>query len=271
MACARTSTADAHDRHVHAVNEPQAESPPLYSGYADWKNWHGEFAPSDREARYFAAELADIPLSGKRVLEIGFGNGSFLAWAKALGAEVVGTEIDAAMVERAIARGFDARPASLEPLAAANERFDLIVAFDVFEHWDKPTLVASLTQFAALLRTGGHVLARFPNGQSPFGRVHQYGDLTHQTVLSASSIAQLANMTGFAVVRVGNACAVPVRRDFFSVLKHHWRRLRRARIERWLGRLYGVGQLALDPNLVVLLSKPDRGVDKSINPEMDRT
>jgi SAM-dependent methyltransferase len=245
------------------VNEPQGNSPQLYGGYSDWKNWHGEFAPSDRDARYFAAELADIALTGKRVLEIGFGNGNFLAWAKTLGAEVVGTEIDTAMVARARARGFDARPAPLEALAAANEHFDLIVAFDVFEHWDKPMLVASLTQFAALLGPEGQVLARFPNGQSPFGRVHQYGDLTHQTVLSASSISQLANMTGFTVVRVGNACAVPLRRDFFSVVKHHWRRIRRARIERWFGKLYGVGRLALDPNLVVLLRRTDRGVDKS--------
>jgi 2-polyprenyl-3-methyl-5-hydroxy-6-metoxy-1,4-benzoquinol methylase len=240
------------------VNDPQAGSSQLYSGYADWKNWRGEFAPSDREARYFAAELADIPLAGKRVLEIGFGNGSFLAWAKSLGAEVVGTEIDAVMIEHARARGFDARPASLEALAAANERFDLVVAFDVLEHWDKPTLVASLTQLAGLLHSGGQVLARFPNGQSPFGRVHQYGDLTHRTVLSASSILQLANMTDFVVVRVGNASSVPVRRDFFSVLKHHWRRFRRARFERWLGKLYGFGRLALDPNLVVLLRRLDK-------------
>ena len=244
------------------VNDSQADAAQLYSGYADWKSWHGEFAPSECEARYFAAELTGIPLAGKRVLEIGFGNGSFLAWAKSLGAEVVGTEIDAAMIERARARGFDARPASLEALTAANERFDLIVAFDVFEHWDNSTLVASLGQIGTMLRPGGQVLARFPNGQSPFGRVHQYGDLTHQTVLSASSIRQLANMTDFAVVRVGNACSVPVRRDFFSVLKHHWRRLRRARIERWLGKLYGVGRLALDPNLVALLRKQDPAADK---------
>ncbi len=249
---------------VDVVNEhTRLTRSPLYSGYADWKNWHGEFAPSDREARYFAAELADIPLAGKRVLEIGFGNGSFLAWAKALGAEVVGTEIDAVMIEHARARAFDARPAPLEALAAANERFDLIVAFDVFEHWDKPMLIQSLTHFAGLLRAGGQVLARFPNGQSPFGRVHQYGDLTHQTVLSASSISQLANMTGFAVVRIGNACSVPMRRDFFSVLKHHWRRWRRARIERWLGKLYGFGRLALDPNLVELLRRRDEANDKS--------
>jgi 2-polyprenyl-3-methyl-5-hydroxy-6-metoxy-1,4-benzoquinol methylase len=253
------------------VNDPQAGSTQLYSGYADWKNWRGEFAPSDREARYFAAELADIPLGGKRVLEIGFGNGSFLAWAKAVGAEVVGTEIDAVMIEHARARGFDARPASLEALAAANERFDLIVAFDVFEHWDKATLITSLRQFGDLLTPCGQVFARFPNGQSPLGRVHQYGDLTHQTVLSASSILQLANMTGFAVVRVGNACSVPLRRDFFSLLKHSWRRWRRARLERWIGKVYGFGRLALDPNLVVLLRRLDKPSTNRTDRDTERT
>jgi 2-polyprenyl-3-methyl-5-hydroxy-6-metoxy-1,4-benzoquinol methylase len=253
------------------VSASDGESPKLYSGYAGWKRWHGEFAPSDRETRYFAAELADIPLAGKRVLEIGFGNGSFLAWAKAQGADVVGTEIDAAMIGRARAKGYDARPASLELLTTASQRFDLVAAFDVFEHWDKPTLVASLRQIAALLRSDGLLLARFPNGQSPFGRVHQYGDLTHQTVLSASSVAQLAHLTGFTVVRVSNACAVPLRRDFFTLLKHHWRRLRRARIERWIGKLYGVGRLALDPNLVALLRKSGPAKDESDHPEMAQT
>ncbi len=245
----------------NAANDPQADSSALYSGYADWKNWAGEFAPSDREARYFAAELADIPLTGKRVLEIGFGNGSFLAWAKARGAEVVGTEIDAVMIEHARAKGFSAEPSSLEALAAAGQRFDLVVAFDVFEHWDKPMLVANLSQIAALLRTDGLVLARFPNGQSPFGRVHQHGDLTHQTALSVSSVVQLARLTGFTVVRCGNACRVPARSDFFTVLKHHWRRWQRARIERRVAKLYDFGRLALDPNLTAVLRKIDQGKD----------
>jgi len=242
----------------NGVNDPPADSSQLYSGYSDWKDWHGEFAPSDREARYFAAEFAGIPLAGRRVLEIRFGNGSFLAWAKARGAEVVGTEIDRAMIERARAKGFSAEPASLEALAAAGQRFDLVVAFDVFEHWDKPMLVANLTQIAALLRTGGLVLARFPNGQSPFGRVHQHGDLTHQTALSVSSVMQLARLTGFAVARCGNACRVPTRRDFFTVLKHHWRRWQRARIERRVAKLYDLGRLALDPNLTAVLRKIDQ-------------
>ena len=80
-------------------------------------------------------------------------------------------------------------------------------------------------------------------------------------MLSASSVAQLARLTGFTLVRVRNACSVPVRSDFFSVLKHHWRRLQRARFERRLAKLYGFGRLAFDPNLCALLRKVDQSND----------
>jgi len=229
----------------------------LYSDYADWKKWGGEFEPSERESRYFSVELADVEIAGRRVLEIGFGNGSFLEWARRQGALVVGTELDAAMVERARSKGFEAHTESLHALVASGQRFDLVVAFDVFEHWDTPALITNLQQIALLLNPAGQVLARFPNGQSPFGRVFQYGDLTHRGVLSASSVRQLARMTGYTVERVGNAQRVPVHSDFFSRVKHHWRRAQCARIERRLARLYGFGRLALDPNLTALLRKND--------------
>jgi len=229
---------------------------PLYGAYADWKQWQGDFAADDRHARYFAAELDGFALRGMRVLEIGFGNGSFLAWAKAQGALVAGTEINAAMLQRAKEKGFDALPDALDALVAQRRRFELIAAFDVFEHWDKAALLSNLTHIHALLEPGGALLARFPNGHSPFGRVFQYGDITHQSVLSASSIEQLARMTGFAVERVGNARRVPARRDAFTVMKFHWRQWRRARIEVRLGKLYGFGRLPLDPNLTAVLRKP---------------
>lgn len=237
------------------MNKPAADSANLYGGYAQWKQWDGDFSASDRDARYFTAEFADIELAARRVLEIGFGNGSFLAWAKAQGALVAGTEIDEGMLARAREKGFVALPSVLAELAASGQRFDVVVAFDVFEHWDKETLIANLKCIAVLLDTGGLVLARFPNGHSPFGRVHQHGDITHQTALSKSSIEQLAGITGFTVVRVSNAASVPVRCDMWSALKHRWRKRRRARIEVMIGKLYGIGRLPLDPNLTAVLRK----------------
>ena len=201
-----------------------------YHGYTQWKGWRGEFATTDREARYYAAELGDVELGGKRVLEVGFGNGSFLAWAREQGAQVTGTEVIDALIDQARAKGYDAQPASLQALSAARREFDLVVAFDVFEHWNRDELVANMQYIHTLLAPGGMLLARFPNGHSPFGRVFQHGDLTHVTTLSSSRMAQLAQMTGFAVARIDNARRVAARRDLVRV-EASLAPLRRARIE----------------------------------------
>ena len=55
-------------------------------------------------------------------------------------------------------------------------RFDTVVAFDVFEHFALEEIEARLAALETMIRPGGHLLMRFPNGQSPFGLVLQHGD-----------------------------------------------------------------------------------------------
>ena len=83
------------------MSEHSAAGADPYSGYVEWKRWDGAFETADKEARYFTAEFRDITLRGKRVLEIGFGNGGFLAWARTQGADVSGIEINAEMRDAA--------------------------------------------------------------------------------------------------------------------------------------------------------------------------
>ncbi|HEY0180681.1 MAG TPA: methyltransferase domain-containing protein [Dokdonella sp.] len=148
------------------------------------------------------------------------------------------------------------RAAPLRELAAEARRYDLIVAFDVLEHWDTDELIANFEAIAALLFEGGLFLARFPNGHSAFGRIYQYGDFTHKSVLSHYKIGYLAARSGLDVVRIANARRVPSRPGLLRALRHRWRAARRAWIERSLSRLYGVARLPLDPNLVAVLRKP---------------
>jgi SAM-dependent methyltransferase len=227
-----------------------------YAHYAQWKQWGGAFAPRDKEARYLAAELKGIPLQGRRVLEIGFGNGGFLAWARSQGADVSGIEINDAMLEAARRHGFEASNASLAELAEQGRHYDLIVAFDVLEHWDAAELLQNFSSIRRLLDTGGIFLARFPNGQSPYGRVFQHGDFSHKSTLSSYKIEYLATATDMRVVRVANACRVGAHTDPLSNLRQRWLAWRRRRIERKLARLYGLPRLPLDPNLVAVLRKP---------------
>ena len=236
------------------VPEPARAADP-YANYAAWKAWDGAFAPTDRELRYFAAEFREIPLRGSRVLEIGFGNGGFLAFARGEGADVAGIEINAAMCEAARRHGFEAFDVPLAELVARGERYDLVVAFDVLEHWDTNELVENFRAIHALLNEGGSFVSRFPNGQSPFGRVYQHGDFSHQSTLSTYKIEYLAALTGFGIARIDNVRRVPSRPGPLASLRHWWLARRRRRIERSIARLYGIRKLPLDPNLVAVLKK----------------
>jgi SAM-dependent methyltransferase len=237
-----------------------------YAGYAAWKEWSGTFAATDREARYFAEELRGIGLKGQRVLEIGFGNGSFLAWAKGEGADVAGIEINAEMRDAAQAHGFEALDVPLAELAKRGEHYGLVVAFDVLEHWDTGELVANFHAIRALLVDGGLFLCRFPNGQSPFGRVYQHGDFSHKSVLSTYRIEYLAGLANFEIVRIDNVRRVPSRPGPLASVRHGWLALRRRWIERSIARLYGIRKLPLDPNLVAVLRKPGANESQPRNP-----
>lgn len=234
------------------MNEPRADA---YGNYAQWKGWQGTFETSERDARYFAAELCDFPLRGRRVLEIGFGNGGFLAWARSQGAEVMGLEINPEMLAAAARHGFAARNARLIDLAAEDARFDLIAAFDVIEHWDRDELVSNFRAAGALLADDGRFLVRFPNGHSPFGRVYQYGDFTHKSVISAYKLDYLAGEAGLEVLRIANERRVSSRAGVLRALRHRWLAARRAWIERSIAKLYGTPRLPLAPNLVAVLGK----------------
>ena len=241
-----------------AADEPAraAGGPDGYAGYAQWKGWQGSFTPSAREARYFAAEFGGLDLAGMRLLEIGFGNGSLLAWARGRGAQVRGLELDAGLCEAGQRAGFDVGQHSLADLLARGDRYDLIVAFDVLEHWDHAELVTNFATLHGLLIEGGRFIARFPNGQSPFGRVYQHGDFSHRSTLSTYKIEYLARLSGFEVERVANACRVSAKAGILAALRQRFLARQRRLIERRIARLYGIRRLPLDPNLVAVLRRP---------------
>ena len=174
----------------------------LYGGYEIWKDWSKPFTVTAEDAAYFAGETRGTKIEDGDVLEIGFGSGSFLAWARACKARVVGTEINLALLAAARDLGFDLLPPDIETVADKHERrFDTIVAFDVFEHFTLATVAAQARAAETMLKPGGHLVLRFPNAQSPFGLAPQNGDPTHKSALSRSAIEPLIQATSFAIVR----------------------------------------------------------------------
>lgn len=171
----------------------------LYEGYAEAKGWTGQESAAQFPFFDHLATLAGMKPG--RLLEVGFGEGCLLDWAKARGYAATGNDILPSMVDAARARGLDVRLGELKAGDFPDRSFDWIVAMDVLEHLTTNQIIGHLTLFRALLKPGGKVLARFPNGASPFFGVHHYGDVTHLTPLSPESLGQLAARAGMVVSR----------------------------------------------------------------------
>jgi len=177
------------------------------NGYGQWKGWGPESFGnlSLPMRRYFDAELtrAGIDRSAPlRALEIGFGGGSFLAYARRNGWAVTGIEADDALLRLGRENGYDvAPPRQLRSLPA--DSFDLVAAFDVLEHLSHGEIDDLLTQIMRILKTRGVFLARFPNGDSPFGLPNQNNDVTHVTVIGIGKAGYFAARAGAHVAYVG--------------------------------------------------------------------
>jgi SAM-dependent methyltransferase len=174
----------------------------LYGGYQEWKGWNKLFISSLEENAYFEGETRGLAIRHSDVLEIGFGSGSFLAWAKAREARIAGIEINPRLLEAAHAFGVETLPPAFENVAPSNVgRFDTIVAFDVFEHFSLDEIISRLKAIALMLRPGGNLILRFPNAQSPFGLAPQNGDSTHKARLSRTVFQQLLFQLPFEIIR----------------------------------------------------------------------
>lgn len=246
----------------------QNAGPPLdqHTAYRHWKNWSevtfGE-CPA-LAASYFHHELQQAGVAfdrGSPVLEIGFGNGQFAAWACAQGCDYTGTELDEDLVERARAKGWRAMPATLDlESLGLPEAPRCIVLWDVLEHLGLQEIQALLGSASRVLPEGGTIVARLPSGDSPFaGPIHN-GDITHRTALGSGAIKQLAAPAGLTVMQI-RAPALPLSGlGWRRALRRLLLKAGRAVITRLVRLLFHDNRATvITANMVVVLSKPATG------------
>ena len=225
----------------------------MYESYAQWKNWRLDFSFSEEDHLYFEKEFARIVGPGQRVIEIGFGGGAFLSWAKQRGAEVYGVEVQEEIVAAANANGFKA-VSQIESLFPYRQQgFDAVVALDVFEHISIEEIPPTLATIERLLKPSGSLIVRVPNGGSPFGRWHQYGDVTHVNVMTPAKLDQLALGTKLRVVEIRNQARVLPKGNLAKRMKAWLLFLMREGLNRGLSSIYGFGINKLDQNIVMVL------------------
>ncbi len=175
--------------------------------YLSWKDWESSnFAElSAKDKKYFALEIGKTKRNfeaNSRVMEIGFGNGRFLRFAKENRWEISGTELNEALVRTAKKHDFNVfQTESLVEFDTA--AYDLIVAFDVLEHIPQDKILPFLFEIKRILKPNGYFIARFPNGDSPLGLSHQNGDVTHITFIGSEKARYFVCKLGVELIYVG--------------------------------------------------------------------
>ena len=168
--------------------------------YEDWKNWQSDsFAKASVEEYFYFSKLINFfKLSGKlNVLEIGFGNGSFLDFSKTRGWNIYGVEEIPALIQRARKSGYivfddiDEIPHQI--------KFDLVAAFDVMEHIKSEEIIVFLEKIKSYLAEDGSLIIRVPNGSSPLGLANQYGDFTHVSVITPNKMDYWASCSNLDI------------------------------------------------------------------------
>lgn len=146
--------------------------------------------------------------SGRRLLDVGSGEGFFAERAMRHGFHVTGVDYLAEGVQRSVARIGAARVTygSATELPFADNSFDVLTAWDVLEHLPDPA--RALEEFHRVLRPDGVLAASTPNPEARSVQCRgrgsiQFSDATHVSILPATDWHRLLVEYGFRVETMG--------------------------------------------------------------------
>jgi 2-polyprenyl-3-methyl-5-hydroxy-6-metoxy-1,4-benzoquinol methylase len=146
-------------------------------------------------------------------LDLGCGHGALVYAARLLGyTNIVGVDRSPEQVRTARRLGIPGIHEgdllnTLRGLANASQ--DVVVAFDVVEHFQKNELVGFVDEVHRVLKPGGKWLLHTPNGESPFVGIVRYGDMTHELAFTRASMSQLLLASEFSQVDCFEDTPVP--------------------------------------------------------------
>ncbi len=106
-----------------------------------------------------------VPLAGRRVLDIGCGEGALVRLMARDGAEVVGVDNNPAQLAKAVAEGGAYAMAAGERLPFADATFDAVVIFNALHHIPLAAQGAALAEAARVLKPDGRAYIAEPLAQ----------------------------------------------------------------------------------------------------------
>lgn len=174
-------------------------------------------------SRYFPAD------KNAAILELGCGHGALVHTLQQAGFHNVrGVDGSPQQVDAARRMGIAGVKEGLvlDALRAETDAsLDVVIAFDVIEHFSKDELIALVDEVVRVLRPGGRWIIHVPNAEAPFGSRMRHWDFTHEVAFTRVSLGQLLKASGFSDVMCYEDRPVPhgvkstVRAALWSVIR----------------------------------------------------
>jgi 2-polyprenyl-3-methyl-5-hydroxy-6-metoxy-1,4-benzoquinol methylase len=200
----------------HAFMNPQpdwSDLEPYYSeSYEPYDANHGSTLNGDQETISEAERQGEwrhiqLPIAGKRVLDVGCGGGYFLRIARELGAVTQGVEPSDAGSTQTRQQGLAVFKGMLTDYIASDtctQNFDIITSSHVVEHVPNP--VETLREMKSILATSGYIWIAVPNAQCYFSRElgrnwHSHDLPYHLQQFSLQSLAKAGELAGLHLRR----------------------------------------------------------------------
>jgi ubiquinone/menaquinone biosynthesis C-methylase UbiE len=158
-------------------------------------------APEENDPQFVAQHLSACHFArrfakGKRVLEVGFGEGYGASYLAEIAREVIGIDLAPGNIARASAKYRRAnlyfQQMDATRLSFPEESFDVVCSFQVIEHIPEPQLLAYLAELARVLRSDGLACLSTLNLAHNMKPGRPYEKLVyHEKEFTAPELAQL--------------------------------------------------------------------------------
>jgi 2-polyprenyl-3-methyl-5-hydroxy-6-metoxy-1,4-benzoquinol methylase len=160
----------------------------IESRFPIWDAYYQEHLPRDRSAA---------------ILDIGCGSGDFIHYLRSSGyRNSSGIDISEEQISTAHRLGIPgvSRGDFRRLLESSPAGYNVVIGQDVIEHFSKEEVLDILNLIYRSLMPGGVCIIKTANAESPFWPRYRFGDFTHESSFTRTSIETVLRLTGFRTV-----------------------------------------------------------------------
>ena len=107
----------------------------------------------------------------------------------------------------------------IEFLESNSGKFDLVIGFDIIEHFYKDEVLRFLDAAYSSLKPGGRLIIQTPNTEGPWGAQYRYGDFTHEVGFNPNSLHRLMKLVGLTDIESRECDPSPFGYSIFSSVR----------------------------------------------------